>query len=79
MHIHSSQVAVNNGGMYWACLRLTPAVPPTGKYCALFQILRQVLFAVAHAYANKLLLHLHVEVCVDLICGPRQVYTYTLM
>eukprot|EP00802_Teleaulax_amphioxeia_P013938 Tamp_13993.p1 GENE.Tamp_13993~~Tamp_13993.p1 ORF type:complete len:521 (+),score=49.13 Tamp_13993:182-1564(+) len=35
------KVAVNNGGMYWACLRLTPAVPPTGKYCALFQILRQ--------------------------------------
>jgi hypothetical protein len=64
MHAHSRicvQVAVNNGGLYWACLRLTPAVPPTGKHCALFQILRQVLLAYAHV-------HSHVLVCAHAFC-----------
>ena len=66
------QVAINNGGLYWACLRLTPAVPPTGKHCALFQILRQVLLAYAHV-------HSHVHVCAHAFCMHMRMYVHVHM
>jgi hypothetical protein len=37
----NGKMAYNHGGAYWACLRLTPAVPPSGKYCAMFEVTRQ--------------------------------------
>lgn len=36
----NGKMAHNSGGAYWACIRLTPAVPPNGKWRALFEISR---------------------------------------
>ena len=36
----NGKMARNAGGAYWACIRLTPAVPATGKWRALFEIAR---------------------------------------
>jgi hypothetical protein len=40
MHSEAKE-AFNSSGAYFTCIRLTPAVPSTGRYCAILEVTRQ--------------------------------------